>query len=553
MAGWGEALGEGLGKIEDTVGSAGKVIGHGVDRVTEAIGAGLDYAGAHDWADKVEDWGDNYASIRGASVREQQLGQTEQANELVHGSPSAIRESAKHFTDFHAAFDRVGQGMKALDSGHWKGQAADAFREKFAMHPTDWLHAADACEAAGGVLERYAEVVEWAQKQAQQAVDLHKAAVKASNDAREAYAEKAGAHETAVKAGKDPGPKPVQGADPGEAARDRAHEILNEARRQRDDAAASVQKILEAALAHAPAEPSAADRAKAGLLDYQQSQVVELTHVMGGVVKGTAGILSFARGLHPNDPYNLSHPAEYEQNLNMTLAGLVSTASHPERIPGPMIDAFKEDGSEFGGRLLPDLLFGTKGLGGARAGLRTGLRENLAGARHSGLDSHTSRGSGAPLPAPDAVKKAIIESKPELSKRQWTDDDGRYYATRVMKGGRPDGETVLAGHGYIESGAGEIAVPPGTHISFYIPHGERIPGLNGVAVEGGSYPGGAVETFGPGQKIPNYTLAPPQAIGGNGFTVYENSTTVAQRTQLADLLKENMGNVHWAACREYKY
>ncbi|WP_405921831.1 putative T7SS-secreted protein [Streptomyces sp. NBC_00122] len=376
MAGWGEALGKGLGKIDDAVDSAGKAIGHGVDRFTDGIGAGLDYAGAHDLADKVEDWGDNYASDRGASVAEQQLGQSEQANELVHGSPSAIRESAKHFTDFHAAFDRVGQGMKALDSGHWKGQAADAFREKFAMHPTDWLHAADACEAAGVVLERYAETVEWAQKQAQQAIDLYKAAVKASDDARKAYAEQAGAHDAAVRAGKDPGPKPVQGADPGEAARSRAHEILNEARRQRDETAAAVQKALEAGLAHAPAEPSAADRAKAGILDYQQSQAVELTHVMGGAVKGTAGILSFARGLHPNDPYNLTHPAEYEQHLNMTLAGLVSTASHPERIPGPMIDAFKEDGSEFGGRLLPDLLFGTKGLGGTRAGAR--LTEDAA-------------------------------------------------------------------------------------------------------------------------------------------------------------------------------
>ncbi|WP_406222928.1 putative adhesin [Streptomyces decoyicus] len=70
-------------------------------------------------------------------------------------------------------------------------------------------------------------------------------------------------------------------------------------------------------------------------------------------------------------------------------------------------------------------------------------------------------------------------------------------------------------------------------------------------MEGGTYPGAAVETVHPGQQIPNYTLAPPEAGGGGGFTVYENSTTVAHRTSLGDLLKPGMGNVHWAACREY--
>lgn len=150
------------------------------------------------------------------------------------------------------------------------------------------------------------------------------------------------------------------------------------------------------------------------------------------------------------------------------------------------------------------------------------------------------------------MKRAVVESNPEVSSRRWQDDDGRYYASRVLKGGRPDGESVLAGHGYIEVGAGEIAVPQGTSISFYVEHGERIPGLNGVAVEGGVYPGAAVEKFGPGDRIPNYTLAPPEPKGLGGFTVYENSSTVAQRTMLTDLLKPDMGDVHWAACREFK-
>ncbi|MGJ0154588.1 putative T7SS-secreted protein [Streptomyces sp. CH8.1] len=376
MTDWGGLVDKGLDKIEAGVDSAKKVIGHGVDRATDEVGAALDRVGAHGWADAVEDFGDGLASSLGASVREHELGESEQADELVHGKPSAIRASAKHLTDFQAAFERVGQGMKALDSDRWKGQAADAFREKFAMHPADWMRASDACESAGGALTRYAEMVEWAQKQAQEAIALHKASVKATKEAHEAHVAKEDAYVAAAKAGGDPGPKPVEGADPGAAGRKRAKEILDEARRQRDEAATTAEHSLRAAMEHAPAEPPATDRLLAGIADYAGSEAVELNHFVGGVAKGAAGTLNFARGLNPIDFYNVTHPADYQQNVNMTLAGLVSTAAHPERIPGPMIDSYMADPSEFKGRLLPDLL-GTKGFTGARTAMR--FADNAAG------------------------------------------------------------------------------------------------------------------------------------------------------------------------------
>ncbi|WP_324606168.1 putative T7SS-secreted protein [Streptomyces griseus] len=92
-------------------------------------------------ADLHEDFGDELASDLGATPGEQQLGQSDQANELVHGNPGTIRASAAHLKDSRKAFDKVGDGMRTLDSSHWKGEAADTFREKFAMHPTKWLHA----------------------------------------------------------------------------------------------------------------------------------------------------------------------------------------------------------------------------------------------------------------------------------------------------------------------------------------------------------------------------------------------------------------------------
>ncbi|MFI9627499.1 WXG100 family type VII secretion target [Streptomyces sp. NPDC052042] len=381
---WGKLANKGLGKLEEGWETGKKALGEGIDQATDWAGKGLDYVGAHDWADKVEDWGDDVASDLGASIREQQLDETEQANELIHGSPAALRESATHFKHFQAAFDRVGQGMRALDSGHWKGQAADAFREKFAMYPADWLRAADACEAAGNALLRYTETVEWAQRQAQQAIHLYKKGKKASEDAVSAYNSKVDGYNAAVRAGRDPGPKPPPFSDPGVADVKLAFETLKEARRQRNAAAATAERAIAAATEHAPAEPPPLDRAMASWVDSRGANAVEFNHFVGGVVKGTAGLLTFVRGLNPLDTYNLTHPAEYQQNVSMTLAGLVSTAAHPERVPGALIDSFSKDPSEGLGRLVPDLI-GTKGFGGARAGLRVAAREGLEGVARSGI------------------------------------------------------------------------------------------------------------------------------------------------------------------------
>ncbi|MEW2413909.1 putative T7SS-secreted protein [Streptomyces sp. NPDC046866] len=343
------------------VNRAKKAVGEGIDKATDGIGDALDAVGAHDVADGVENWGDTMASALGATVHEGQLGRTEQADELVHGSPSAIRESAMHLNAFKAAFDGVGAGMRALDTEHWKGAAADAFREKFAMHPADWLRAADACETAAKALSGYAETVEWAQNKAAEAVELYRQGKKATADAKTAHDNAMKTYEAAAAGGRDAGPRPTDPGDVGKAARDRAEEVLKEARSQRDTAAHTAEQALRAALEHAPAKPPAMDRIWAELVDYEGAQAVELTHFAGGIAKGTAGLATFARGLDPADPYNLTHRAEYAEHLNLTLAGLVSAASHPERIPGPLIDSFLRDPSEFGGRLAPELL-GTKGL-----------------------------------------------------------------------------------------------------------------------------------------------------------------------------------------------
>ncbi|WP_343235439.1 putative T7SS-secreted protein [Streptomyces bauhiniae] len=394
----------GLGKLEDGVDAGKKLVGEGVDWTTDKIGDGLDHVGAHGAADAVEDWGDDVASDLGATPGEQQLDQTEEADELVHGSPDKIREAAKHLKDFHTAFDHVSSGMRKVDSSGWVGEGGDAFREEFGVHPTKWAQAADACEKASGALDAYADTVTWAQGKAKEAVELYKKGKKSSADAADAYNKKVDAYNAKIKADEDPGPRPEPFHDPGKADIKKAYDTLAEARKQRNTAAADAQGKVKAALAHAPAEPPPLDRLGNDIADGYQAYDTELTHVVGGALKGTAGLVNFARGLNPTDPYNLTHPAAYAQNVSMTLSGLVSTAAHPERVVTAAVDGFKKDPSEFVGRLIPELI-GTKGAGLARSGVRLGVRSTERAAIREG--ENVARKAATKEPHPEHPREKV--------------------------------------------------------------------------------------------------------------------------------------------------
>ncbi|MEU0072162.1 putative T7SS-secreted protein [Streptomyces sp. NPDC006332] len=385
--GFGDVVDSGLGKLEDVGNAATKLVGEGVDKGSDLLADGLDYVGADGAAKVVEYVGDQLASDLGATPGEKQLGESDLAAQLVHGSVSAIRASASHLKDFRTSFDTVGEGMRKLDSSHWKGEAADTFREKFAMHPPKWLHAADACDKAGKALSDFADTVAWAQAQARDAIDLYAKGTKASEQAVAAYNKRVDAYNARIKADEDPGPRPEPFSDPGAADIKRAQEILAEARRQRNDAGRTAAASVRAALAHAPAEPSRLDQIGSNLKDGYLAVNTELTHVVGGVVKGTAGAVTFVRGLNPVDGYNLTHPAQYLQNVSMTITGLVSTATHPDRVLKSAWEGFKKDPAEGIGRLIPELV-GGKGLGLARGGVKEGLAEAAeAGARRTAKDA----------------------------------------------------------------------------------------------------------------------------------------------------------------------
>lgn len=401
MVDWGKLGGDLYDGAGDLVDKGKEVVGEGIDKGTDVLGSGLEKVGADSWADSVEDWGDETASSLGAEVGEQQLGQSEDANELIHGRPEKISAVVKNLRDFQKAFDLVGGGMKRLDSGHWKGVAADTFREKFSTLPTDWVRAADAFEDAAAALDTYAGTVTSAQSKAREAIALYKEGKQDYETAAAAFRKKAAAYD-AVRNTDHPLPHPGEFSDPGTAKRQHAQEILERARQARNEAAEAAKGAVTAAMVHAPKEPTGLDRAKQELVDYGIGQGIELAHLGGGVIKGTAGLVNFVRSVNPTDPYNLTHPAEYYKGVNMTLSGLVSTAANPDRALKNAWDAAKGDPSELIGRLLPELV-GTKGGGLLKGGLRAGMKD-LA-------DSPTGRNRDGHEKNPDSNAKKCSEVK----------------------------------------------------------------------------------------------------------------------------------------------
>ncbi|MFD7912276.1 putative T7SS-secreted protein [Streptomyces sp. NPDC059752] len=346
-----------------------------VEDRAEDVGDFVEWGGnkAAGWADEVGadgagDWlrdkSRSAANQLGAEVAELELGQTEDPKKLVYGSPAKIREQVAHLNDFKKAFESVGNGLKNLaEPDGLKGAAATAFRESVAKEPPRWFDAADAFGTAADAMGRFAETVEWAQGKAQEALDDYNKALKVSQDAYDAHEKLRKTYNDALKAKSDHlPPRPSEEyPDPGEEMAKAAKEKLNSARTQRNEQAGTVAAAVRAARDAAPPKPSYAEQLSDGL-DYLD---LASTHLVGGVIKGTAGVVNFARGLNPLDLYNLSHPADYLTNLNSTVAGLVVVANDPMGAGKQMLDEFMKDPSEGLGKLIPELI-GSKGTSAAK-------------------------------------------------------------------------------------------------------------------------------------------------------------------------------------------
>ncbi|MFE0187227.1 putative T7SS-secreted protein [Streptomyces sp. NPDC058989] len=392
------AIGDGASKFTDAVErGAGELVEHGSDLAGDA----LETVGLDDAGHAVRSAGADVAGALGAHVDERQLGESEDPKELIHGDVAKINETASHLKDFSAAFDRVAEGMRKIGSHqHWSGQAADAFREKFDMHPKQWMHAADACDDAYKALKSYAETVSWAQGKAADAIEKYRNATEATRRSLDAYKSKldtynaqVDTYNSAVENGQNPGAQPQKPgayADPGAEGREAAQDMLKTARSQRDEAAERARNAIKGALAHAPDKPAFTDLAGAALTDGGKAFVLQNAHMVGGALKAGAETLKLARTVNPLDPYNITHPWKFANNASTMLMGLAQAPLHPiDTAKGMLGSGWGSDPGDAFGALVVNAI-GGKGAGGLAKGAAKSTAKNVA----EGWARHAAKNGG---------------------------------------------------------------------------------------------------------------------------------------------------------------
>ncbi|MBA2945869.1 putative T7SS-secreted protein [Streptomyces himalayensis] len=396
----------GLGDfINDAAGAAKdglEAVGDGVEWAGDKTADGLDAVGLDGAAEGVRDASEWTADKLGADVAERQLGETEDPKEIIHGDVEKLTDRAEHLRDFFKAFDRLGTGMKGLDVHGWEGQAGDSFRAEFEPQPKFWLSAADACEEASKALVQYASTVQWAQGEAKEAIAAYKQAKELSDKAVGEYNAKADEWNRKNEAGQDPGPRPAPFKDPGRAAMEQAQHMVTEARRQRDDAARHTKDTIMGLVRLAPEPPSAMQLAASMGRDMVEGTVLNSMHLTGGALKAVGETVGLVRMLNPTDPYNLTHPGQYLQNVNGVLTGLASTVAHPERLVGIIKNQNWRDPAEALGGIAIELV-GGKGAGGAVKG---GLKAGLKGAGKEAIEQG----------AKEAARKSVRERLDDLAR-----------------------------------------------------------------------------------------------------------------------------------------
>jgi RHS repeat-associated protein len=349
-----------------------------LDDGAHAVGGGLNLLGFHGAAQAVDTEGDKISYDLGGDAPELQLGQTSDPKQLVHGDSRAIRSAASKLKTFATGFGETADGLRQIDTGHWEGAAADAFRAKFATQPAKWSDAAEAMGKASGALESYAGAVESAQDQARHAIDLWNQGQQATARATAAYNQQVSAYNSAAQAynarlsaGQNPGTKPSQPdpfSDPGEVLRAEARRVLANARSGRDAAATSAAAAITSATNLAPAEPSFWSQMGDDLSDTFSVGNLASVSFTSGVVEGAAGIVKFARSVNPMDPWNMEHPAEYAAGMSGTLAGLADAAINPvDAVKGLVGTGWGSDPAQALGKLVPNVALAVATDGGGAA------------------------------------------------------------------------------------------------------------------------------------------------------------------------------------------
>ena len=184
-----------------------------------------------------------------------ELGETNDPKELVPGDVAGIVSTMWAMRGYGDSLREAGTGLSRINTQEgWSGDAADGFRAKFHGEPARWHDAADGFYSAADALDRYANTLQSAQQQAAEAIRLYNEAQETTRKAAAAYDQAVREAMAAEEAGQ-PFTDPGVYSDPGEEARQRARQLLTQARTSVSGTGDDAARTVTAAFQKAPEKP----------------------------------------------------------------------------------------------------------------------------------------------------------------------------------------------------------------------------------------------------------------------------------------------------------
>ncbi|WP_020661158.1 WXG100 family type VII secretion target [Amycolatopsis benzoatilytica] len=274
-----------------------------------------------------------------------ELGETSDPKALVPGDPPAVFENVRVMKARANTVTSVGDALKRIDTGSWTGQASDKFHEDHQTEVPRWLQGSDSLQNGAQALEDFANTLQWAQSQAAEAVakwqqgDGATAQAKAAHDRAVADAEaKTREHQ---QKGDPTVVQPPPFADPGEAQRQEAREMLGRARQQLQEAgnACADALRLEASLAPQDSQKQSDGNFFGGIWD-----------TISGAGEGLWNLVSDPGETVVAMAHNVTHPVETFKNV---VAWDDWASGHGDRALGKMVGGLLLFGA---GKAAKDLL-----------------------------------------------------------------------------------------------------------------------------------------------------------------------------------------------------
>ncbi|RJQ69483.1 hypothetical protein D5S17_30295 [Pseudonocardiaceae bacterium YIM PH 21723] len=395
----------------------------------DLINKGIRKLGYNTTVDKLWDGAEHeIRSATGMAERVRELGDTQDPEQLIPGTPADLESTAKEMAKFDKALEQTAQAFKKIDTGHWQGSAGDAYHEKVGQATPKWLRASDAFLQATSAVQAYYHALDGGQREAAECIRIFEEGQQATRRAMAEYNSQVDAHNGRIDAynamrtrGDDPGPVPQPPAafsDPGEARRNEARERLTRARNSVRDAGDQSARKLTDAMNQAPPMPSTTERLKMEARDHLTEGVDFYKNVGIGLFEGAEGMGKFLRTVMPFDPYNATHPGEYAKNTTMLAAGLSKGVAHPQQFVSDMlnVDGFAKNPGRAAGQLLFDIV-SDAATGGAAAGASAGRRAGSAAGKAGKAVAEEAGEAVGKSAAKSAAKDAVKEGAEDAAKR----------------------------------------------------------------------------------------------------------------------------------------